>query len=143
MAVIESFSCICYLNFRLIYAGFKNPLERKDLWTLASWDECSAVVPKFFHQWERELNKIKGSPGHSPQTGPVSKSGPARNGTTSEVSYKTEDNKTYIAVKQPLTSREPSLVQALIRAFYPTFLHGVAYKVFHDALLFVGPFLLK
>ena len=60
-----------------------------------------------------------------------------------EVSYKQSNNKTYISVKQNSFSKEPSLVRALIRAFYPTFLHGMAYKFFHDILMFAGPFLLK
>lgn len=44
---------------RLIYTGFKRPLQDKDLWALAERNRSSNIVPKISSKWEHEQEKFK------------------------------------------------------------------------------------
>ena len=49
-------SVLTYFWFRpLIWTGYKNPLETKDLWDLDENDKSRSVVPKYDRNWEKAL----------------------------------------------------------------------------------------
>lgn len=44
----------------LTWKGFKNPLEKKDLWDLNPADSAAEIVPTFEKHWQNTLSKTKG-----------------------------------------------------------------------------------
>ena len=47
------------LDYRLIYTGYKRPLTMKDLWNLGDENTSNRIVPKFQHEWAKELKKVQ------------------------------------------------------------------------------------
>uniref|UniRef100_A0A3Q2ZRI0 ATP binding cassette subfamily C member 3 n=1 Tax=Kryptolebias marmoratus TaxID=37003 RepID=A0A3Q2ZRI0_KRYMA len=105
----------------LAIKGYKMPLEAKDLWSLNQRDSSKVMVPKFLREWEKEQAKAKRYEG---------------------VGLMTQEVEVLLS-SQKATSRQPSFLRALIKAFGPYFLIGSAFKLLQDVITFINPQLLR
>ncbi|XP_064611716.1 multidrug resistance-associated protein 1-like isoform X1 [Liolophura sinensis] len=124
----------------LVIKGFKNPLERSSLWSLNPDDKSSSVVPQFTVEWDKELRKAKCG------RYKISKEGQSDGkGADKETRTRYEDGTVYteVTVVDGQKKKEPSLFMALTRAFGTVGVIAGLFKLMHDILIFVSPYLLK
>ena len=50
---------IIIINNRIIYTGYKRPLEDKDLWALRRNNQASYIVPKLRQKWTEQQRKCR------------------------------------------------------------------------------------
>lgn len=117
----------------LAWAGYRHPLETKDLWDMNYEDSSREVVPIFDKHWERSLIKAK-----LIDTAKASYIKNKSNGSI-EVSP-TEYTRITRGSKN---QKEASILPALCKSYGRTFLFGTFLKVIEDCLVFVSPQVLK
>lgn len=108
----------------LAWYGYRQPLERKDLWALNPMDKSKYVVPLFENNWKKEVLKS------------------ARRMNQPKASFSAHKQEVDIAPVKPQT-RQPSLVMALFKTFGPTFFYGGLMKIVSDLLMFASPLVLE
>ncbi|XP_043918031.1 ATP-binding cassette sub-family C member 3 [Protopterus annectens] len=118
---------------KMALLGYKRPLENKDLWSLNKQDVSDAVVPQLLKEWEVEIKAKRKEEGIFTETSPV---------VMNHLDGGPEEATVLITDKKK-TPKEPSFLNALIRAFGPYFLVGSIYKLAQDLLTFVNPQLLN
>ncbi|EEB15150.1 multidrug resistance protein, putative [Pediculus humanus corporis] len=126
----ERCSALSKLTFswfdKLIWLGYKKPLETSDLWPMNPEDTARHIVPLFDRYWEK------------------SRKGNLINSTKRKASYlKKSGSVEFISGREEKKKKYVSIVPALCKAFGPTFIFGVALKVVNDLLTFANPQLLK
>lgn len=127
--------------------GYKMPLESKDLWSLNQRDSSKVTVPKLLNEWEKEQTKAKSDQNLSSQA-VYSKPPPS---TTNHIGAgggggggeSSPEEVEVLLSNQKASSRQPSFLRALIKAFGPYFLIGSAFKLMQDVITFVNPQLLR
>ncbi|XP_037610526.1 canalicular multispecific organic anion transporter 2 isoform X2 [Sebastes umbrosus] len=124
--------------------GYKMPLESKDLWSLNQRDSSKVTVPKLLNEWEKEQTKAKSDQNLSSQA-VYSKPPPS---TTNHIGAggggeSGPEEVEVLLSNQKASSRQPSFLRALIKAFGPYFLIGSAFKLMQDVITFVNPQLLR
>ncbi|XP_074476742.1 ATP-binding cassette sub-family C member 3 isoform X2 [Sebastes fasciatus] len=126
--------------------GYKMPLENKDLWSLNQRDSSKVTVPKLLNEWEKEQTKAKSDQNLSSQA-VYSKPPPS---TTNHIGAggggggeSSPEEVEVLLSNQKASSRQPSFLRALIKAFGPYFLIGSAFKLMQDVITFVNPQLLR
>ncbi|KAM9779656.1 multidrug resistance-associated protein 1-like [Neosynchiropus ocellatus] len=119
----------------MMTAGFKQPLEEKDLWSLNPEDRSHGVVPQLVHRWNNECQMVKRGEQKTVYL-PKRAMGEGSEGQAQEESE-------ILIVKPPQKPKEPSLFRALCMTFGPYFLISCLYKFIQDILMFVGPEILR
>ncbi|KAG1678222.1 Multidrug resistance-associated protein 1 [Nymphon striatum] len=104
--------------------GFRNPLTQDDLWNLNCRDLSKNVAPHFDKYWSREKAKY--------------------------IQFKNENNASFVANSDSVKFHEkkkkagsPSVLFALMKAFWPRFVFGAFFKLLSDVLAFTSPQLLS
>nr|XP_019958522.1 PREDICTED: multidrug resistance-associated protein 1-like isoform X1 [Paralichthys olivaceus] len=121
---------------RMMVAGYKQPLEEKNLWSLNPEDCSQRVVPHLVHCWNTECQRVKSAEQKTLySTKQVPHSEDKEGGAVQESEI--------LIVKNTQKTKEPSLFWVLCRTFGPYFLISCLYKLIQDILMFVGPEILR
>ena len=125
----------------LIWRGFKNPLELKDVWLLKSDLRAGRINREFSYWWDRELGKeeaplsveekkAENRNGVVPLKDNGSRNGEKKaeeipfrtqNGEADESEEESDDANVKIVKADPRLSRDPSFLRAMIFAFWRPF----------------------
>lgn len=111
---------------RLVWTGYKKPLESDDLWSMRPEDYSKEVMPLFTKHWNKSLAKAHG------QSQPVA---------TTNAEYRKGVASVNITSSNP--TKMASILPAICKTFGPTFLFGSILKLTQDIFTFVSPQLLR
>ncbi|KAF7272715.1 hypothetical protein GWI33_014527 [Rhynchophorus ferrugineus] len=113
----------CYMD-KMMYKGFRRPLEEKDMWDLKPEDRAGELVPiferEFFRRMERNNRK------HQEQNG------------VTKVSFKSGHGSVDLG-KQSKDRKETSIIPAMWSCFHKPFMMGVMLKLITDLSQFINP----
>ncbi|XP_050313202.1 multidrug resistance-associated protein 1-like [Anthonomus grandis grandis] len=110
----------------MMYKGWKNPLEMKDMWDLKPEDSASALVPVFESRFAKKVEQNKRKF--------LAKQG----GNARKVSFKS--NHGSVTGSDPTLKPKPvSLIPVLWSCVYPTFIMGASLRLINDVVQFANP----
>uniref|UniRef100_UPI00358E78F9 ATP-binding cassette sub-family C member 2-like isoform X2 n=1 Tax=Myxine glutinosa TaxID=7769 RepID=UPI00358E78F9 len=118
----------CWFD-RMVYLGYKKPLEMEDLWELKAKDKADAVSRAFEWNWKAEKVLSRRNSGGRNVVRKASNS--------SQIL----DVGPVVIIQRP--EKKPSLFKAMINTYYAALLHVASYKVIYDLLSFASPQILK
>ncbi|XP_042861563.1 multidrug resistance-associated protein 1-like isoform X1 [Penaeus japonicus] len=109
----------------LIWKGYRNPLEMKDLWSLTYENASRTIVRRWNRNWGKSLAK--------------------REKKAERQAWSTANNANEVELKGmgKDKKKQVSILPTMVRTFGPTFLFGATLKLFHDCLQFVSPQILS
>ncbi|XP_042886660.1 multidrug resistance-associated protein 1-like isoform X6 [Penaeus japonicus] len=111
---------------KLIWKGYRQPLEQSQLWDLTYENASSRIVRKWDKNWRKTTAKAykKGE---------------------SHTSAKYTNDSAHVEISGTAGNKEHylSILPTIVRTFGPTFFFGGILKLFHDILQFVSPQILS
>lgn len=129
----------------LIVTGFKRPLVDTDVWELQKQKQTHTVHEKFDVEWKKEIEKWKNSPMITEKVKEKKKKDNEEKENLMENANQTSSVSGDDKLEPEFIKRhqyKPSITKSLVRAFGKIYALAAFFKLIHDSLLFVSPFLL-
>lgn len=117
---------------KLVYTGYKRPLDEFDLWDLPQNLRHFRNLPKFKRVWEREINCGKKKATESRCTE-----------QTHLLADEAQSMYTEIRPTKEEKNKLPSLLMAMLKTYWPELLFAQFLKLIYDLLQFVNPVILS
>ncbi|WAQ96712.1 MRP3-like protein [Mya arenaria] len=123
--------------------GYKRALVATDLWNLNPNDKSRNIMPKFDHNWQKELQRWREC---------ATNAKPSSNSASREVEMKDmsggaskdiKDTPEVQTIQQECKKENPRLFRAMAKTFWFKTLCAAGFKLVFDMLQFVSPLLLK
>ncbi|WAQ96711.1 MRP1-like protein, partial [Mya arenaria] len=127
----------------LVIQGYKRALVATDLWNLNPNDKSRNIMPKFDHNWQKELQRWREC---------ATNAKPSSNSASREVEMKDmsggaskdiKDTPEVQTIQQECKKENPRLFRAMAKTFWFKTLCAAGFKLVFDMLQFVSPLLLK
>ncbi|WAQ96704.1 MRP1-like protein, partial [Mya arenaria] len=116
----------------LVIQGYKRALVATDLWNLNPNDKSRNIMPKFDHNWQKELQRWRDA---SREVEMKDMSG----GASKDI----KDTPEVQTIQQECKKENPRLFRAMAKTFWFKTLCAAGFKLVFDMLQFVSPLLLK
>ncbi|XP_052772990.1 multidrug resistance-associated protein 1-like isoform X2 [Mya arenaria] len=127
----------------LVIQGYKRALVATDLWNLNPNDKSRNIMPKFDHNWQKELQRWREC---------ATNAKPSSHSASREVEMKDmsggaskdiKDTPEVQTIQQECKKENPRLFRAMAKTFWFKTLCAAGFKLVFDMLQFVSPLLLK